>query len=102
MRVLFVCMGNYCRSPTAEAVFRAIVQKQTPDLEIEIDSAGTHDYHVGKEPDPRSVAAAARRGIDLTGLQARQIVDDDFERFDYIIAMDHENRAELLGRSPPQ
>ncbi len=102
MRILFVCMGNYCRSPTAEGVFRATVRERAPGLALEIDSAGTHDYHVGKAPDPRSVEAAARRGIDLTGLRARQVVDADFERFDYIIAMDRENRAELLGRSPPQ
>jgi protein-tyrosine phosphatase len=101
MRILFVCMGNYCRSPTAEGVFRAVVQERAPDLSIEIDSAGTHDYHVGKPPDPRSVEAAARRGIDLLGLRARQVTDADFERFDYIIAMDRDNRAELLGRSPP-
>jgi protein-tyrosine phosphatase len=101
MRILFVCMGNYCRSPTAEGVFRAVVRARAPDLSIEIESAGTHDYHVGKAPDPRTVAAAARRGIDLTGLRARQVTDDDFERFDYLIAMDRANRAELLGRSPP-
>ena len=102
MRVLFVCMGNYCRSPTAEAVFRATVLERAPGLGLEIDSAGTHDYHVGKAPDPRSIAAAARRGIDLTALRARQVVDEDFVRFDYLIAMDRENLAALLGRSPPQ
>lgn len=102
MRVLFVCMGNYCRSPTAEAVFRATVQERAPGLVLEIDSAGTHDYHVGKPPDPRSIAAAARRGIDLSALRARQVVDEDFERFDYLIAMDSENFAELVSRSPPQ
>ena len=98
--VLFVCMGNYCRSPTAEGVFRAVVREHAPDLPILIDSAGTHDYHVGKAPDPRTVAAARRRGFDLTALRARQIEDRDFESFDYILAMDRDNRAELLARSP--
>lgn len=100
VRVLFVCMGNYCRSPTAEGVFRAAVLRSAPDFAIEIDSAGTHDYHVGKSPDPRSVASAARRGIDLAPLRARQVADEDFERFDYILAMDRANRAALLERAP--
>ena len=98
--VLFVCMGNYCRSPTAEGVFRAIVQRQAPELPIHIDSAGTHDYHVGKAPDPRTVAAAKRRGYELADLRARQVDDEDFARFDYVIAMDRDNRRELLARSP--
>jgi protein-tyrosine phosphatase len=98
--VLFVCMGNYCRSPTAEGVFRAVVRERAPDVAIEIDSAGTHDYHVGKSPDPRSVEAAARRGIDLMPLRARQVSDEDFDRFDYVLAMDRDNQAALLARSP--
>jgi protein-tyrosine phosphatase len=98
-RVLFVCMGNICRSPTAEGVFRHYLRTQAPDLEVEIDSAGTHDYHVGDPPDPRTVKAAARRGIDLSGLRARQVQDDDFERFDLILAMDQLNHATLLERS---
>jgi protein-tyrosine phosphatase len=102
MKVLFVCMGNICRSPTAEGVFRHYVRTQAPDFALEIDSAGTHDYHVGEPPDPRTVAAAARRGIDLSGLRARQVADDDFERFDLIIAMDRLNHVTLLDRSPPQ
>ncbi len=93
-------MGNYCRSPTAEGVFRAIVQQRAPDLPLHVDSAGTHDYHVGKAPDPRSVSAARRRGFDLTLLRARQVEDADFERFDYILAMDQDNRAELRERCP--
>ncbi|MDH4109869.1 MAG: low molecular weight phosphotyrosine protein phosphatase [Gammaproteobacteria bacterium] len=101
MKVLFVCMGNICRSPTAEGVFRAHVRRHAPGLEIEIDSAGTHAYHVGEPPDPRTIAAATRRGIDLTGLRARQVQDDDFERFDLILAMDRLNHATLLERSPP-
>jgi protein-tyrosine phosphatase len=100
MRVLFVCMGNICRSPTAEGVFRAYARREAPELDLELDSAGTHDYHVGEPPDPRTVRAAARRGIDLSGLRARQVEDADFERFDLIVAMDEQNRSLLAGRSP--
>jgi protein-tyrosine phosphatase len=102
VRVLFVCMGNICRSPTAEGVFREHVRRHAPGLDIEIDSAGTHDYHVGEPPDPRTVRAAARRGIDLASLRARQVQDEDFECFDLILAMDRLNHATLLGRSPPE
>ncbi|HET9694539.1 MAG TPA: low molecular weight protein-tyrosine-phosphatase [Steroidobacteraceae bacterium] len=101
MRVLFVCMGNICRSPTAEAVFRAFVQREAPELQVEIDSAGTHDYHVGEPPDPRALRAAARRGVDISGLRARQVEQADYERFDLILAMDRSNQAELIERSPP-
>ena len=100
MRILFVCMGNICRSPTAEGVFRRVVAERAPGVEIEVDSAGTHDYHVGDPPDPRSIAAAARRGVDLRRLRAREVRDEDFERFDLIIAMDRLNRETLLERSP--
>jgi protein-tyrosine phosphatase len=100
MRVLFVCMGNICRSPTAEGVFRSMVAERAPHLGLEIDSAGTHDYHVGEPPDSRAIAAAARRGIDLRQLRARQVNDDDFEHFDVIVAMDRLNRATLLERAP--
>lgn len=102
MKVLFVCMGNICRSPTAEGVFREHVRRHAPGLDIEIDSAGTHGYHVGEPPDPRTVKAAARRGIDLSSLRARQVQDEDFERFDLILAMDRLNHATLLDRSPPE
>ena len=98
--VLFVCMGNICRSPTAEGVFRRLVAERAPDLLIEIDSAGTHDYHVGDPPDRRAVAAAARRGVDLRSLRARTVEQSDFERFDLVIAMDRLNREVLLDRSP--
>jgi protein-tyrosine phosphatase len=100
MRILFVCMGNICRSPTAEGVFRQRVSEQALDLGIEIDSAGTHDYHVGDPPDRRAIAAAARRGIDLRSLRARQVADADFEHFDLILAMDRLNHVTLLDRSP--
>jgi protein-tyrosine phosphatase len=102
MKVLFVCMGNICRSPTAEGVFRAYVRRHAPDVAVEIDSAGTHDYHVGEPPDRRSIAAARRRGIDLSGLRARQVTATDFERFDLIVAMDRLNHVTLLDRSPGQ
>jgi protein-tyrosine phosphatase len=101
MKILFVCMGNICRSPTAEGVFRDYVRRCAPGLDLEIDSAGTHAYHVGEPPDPRTVKAAARRGIDLTTLRARQVNDDDFARFDLILALDRLNHATLLDRSPP-
>jgi protein-tyrosine phosphatase len=100
MKVLFVCMGNICRSPTAEGVFRRMVAERAPGLGVEIDSAGTHDYHVGEAPDARAVAAAARRGIDLSRLRARQVQESDFERFDLIVAMDRLNREALLDRAP--
>jgi protein-tyrosine phosphatase len=102
MRILFVCMGNICRSPTAEGVFRKLAQERASHLQIEIDSAGTHDYHVGEPPDRRAISAAARRGIDLSGLRARMVEEADFERFDLLIAMDRLNREILLDRSPEE
>lgn len=99
MRVLFVCMGNICRSPTAEGVFRRVLADRAPDLEVEIDSAGTHSYHIGNPPDRRAIEAARRRGIDLSPLRARQVSREDFERFDLILAMDEENLEELRRRA---
>jgi len=101
-RVLFVCMGNICRSPTAEGVFRNIVATRAPELSIQVDSAGTHAYHVGEPPDLRAQRAAARRGIDISGLRARRIRPDDFDSFDWILAMDELNRAQLEALAPPQ
>ncbi len=98
MRILFVCMGNICRSPTAEGVFRRLLAERQLEQRFEVDSAGTHDYHVGKPPDARSIAAARRRGIDLTGLRARAVDDRDVERFDLILAMDEQNLHELRRR----
>src|SRR5690606_27576450 len=95
MRILFVCLGNICRSPTAEGVFRRTLQARAPHLSVEIDSAGTHGYHVGKPPDQRAMAAAARRGVDLSALRARTVSDRDFEYYDLILAMDEENLQEL-------
>jgi protein-tyrosine phosphatase len=99
-RVLFVCLGNICRSPTAEGVLRAIAAKEYPGLTLDVDSAGTADYHVGEPPDRRTVAAARRRGYDLAGLRARQMQPDDFRAFDYVLAMDRAN-LEALERLQP-
>jgi len=99
-RILFVCLGNICRSPTAEAVLRAIAAREAPELGLEVDSAGTSGYHVGQPPDPRTREAAARRGYDLKGLRARVVEPADFERFDLILAMDRENLQVLRRRAP--
>lgn len=96
--ILFVCMGNICRSPTAEGVFRA--RAQAAGLDLHIDSAGTHAYHIGEAPDPRSSRYAAARGYDLSAQRARKVVAEDFERFDYVLAMDHDN-LEMLRRACP-
>jgi protein-tyrosine phosphatase len=98
--VLFVCMGNICRSPTAEGVLRSLVAREAPELDVEIDSAGTHDYHIGAPPDRRAQAAALKRGIDLGGLRARQLVADDFNRFDYVLVMDGTNLADAAAIAP--
>lgn len=102
MRILFVCMGNICRSPSAEGVFRSLVAARAPQLAVEIDSAGTHDYHVGEPPDERSIAAARRRGIDLSALRARTVQVGDFDYYDLILAMDEQNLRELRRRAPAQ
>ncbi|HEX7081930.1 MAG TPA: low molecular weight protein-tyrosine-phosphatase [Gammaproteobacteria bacterium] len=93
-------MGNICRSPTAEAVFRKVWQERAPELALRLDSAGTHAYHVGEPPDQRAQRAAARRGIDLSGQRARRIERRDFERFDLVLAMDRTN-VELLRELSP-
>ncbi|WP_317929181.1 low molecular weight protein-tyrosine-phosphatase [Halioxenophilus sp. WMMB6] len=95
--VLFVCLGNICRSPTAEGVFRHIVARDplASELGIEIDSAGTGGWHVGSAPDARSQAAAATRGYDLSPLRARQVAESDFKRFNFILAMDRDNLRDL-------
>ncbi|MDP2810481.1 MAG: low molecular weight protein-tyrosine-phosphatase [Rhodocyclaceae bacterium] len=100
IKVLFVCMGNICRSPTAEGVVRALVEQAGLAGRVELDSAGTHGYHVGAPPDPRAQKAAARRGYDLSGLRARRVAATDFARFDHILAMDRDNLA-LLRESCP-
>ena len=93
--VLFVCMGNICRSPTAEGVFRHIVENAELGHRVLVDSAGTHAYHNGDPPDRRGMEAAERRGYSLKGLKARRVVEEDFERFDYILAMDNDNLTRL-------
>jgi len=93
-------MGNICRSPTAEGVFRHVMQADGEQNAVEIDSAGTHDYHIGEPPDRRAIAAALKRGIDLSGLRARAVVDEDFARFDLILAMDRDNLDLLQRRAP--
>jgi protein-tyrosine phosphatase len=98
--VLFICMGNICRSPTAEGVFRHLVREAGLVDQIEVDSAGTHAYHIDNPPDRRAVAAAERRGYSLDGIRARRIEDEDFDRFDYIIAMDRDNLALLHEQAP--
>lgn len=90
-KVLFVCMGNICRSPTAEGVFRKLVEDKGLTDYIQIDSAGTHAYHVGESPDPRAQQAARQRDIDLSGLRGRKFEARDFDEFDYVLAMDQEN-----------
>jgi protein-tyrosine phosphatase len=95
MKVLFVCLGNICRSPSAEGVARAIAAREFPGIAVEFDSAGTADYHVGEPPDRRSIAAARRRGYDISGLRARQVTSADFSGFDYVLAMDRANLADL-------
>jgi len=100
--VLFVCMGNICRSPTAEGVFRYHVEQAEMNEQLQIDSAGTHAYHVGEPPDRRARAAAERRGMSLDNIYARRVTIEDFERFDYIIAMDEDNLARLHDESPEE
>lgn len=100
MRILFVCMGNICRSPTAEAVFRKCVQDARLESHVSIDSAGTGAWHVGKAPDRRACQAAAQRGYDLSALKARQVAVEDFRRFDLILAMDHDNLDRLQALRP--
>jgi len=100
--VLFICMGNICRSPTAEGVFRHLVEKEGLTSRIGTDSAGTHAYHVNEPPDRRARAAAELRGISLEKIRARRVHDEDFERFDYVIAMDRDNLNSLVDQSDPE
>ncbi len=100
MKVLFVCLGNICRSPTAEGVFRRYVEQAGLSEKITIDSAGTADWHIGKAPDPRTQAAAAVRGYDLSTLRGRQAVPADFAEFDLILAMDNSNLSNLQAMQP--
>jgi protein-tyrosine phosphatase len=100
-RVLFVCLGNICRSPTAEAVLRELARRERPGLALEVDSAGTHGYHTGSAPDERAIAAARRRGYDLSALRARVVETGDFDLFDLVVAMDEEVFGRLRHIAPP-
>jgi protein-tyrosine phosphatase len=98
-RILFVCLGNICRSPAAEGVMRAKARER--DISVYIESAGTGAWHVGNPPDARMIKAAARRGYDLSHQRARKVADSDFFEFDYLLAMDLSNHTDLLDLAPP-
>jgi protein-tyrosine phosphatase len=102
VKVLSVCMGNICRSPTAHGVFQSLVDEQGLGGSIEVDSAGTHSYHSGSPPDLRSQTMAQSRGVDLTGLRARRFVTTDFTEFDYLLGMDQANLADMLALKPDE
>ncbi|MEO7726873.1 MAG: low molecular weight protein-tyrosine-phosphatase [Burkholderiales bacterium] len=102
IKVLFICMGNICRSPTAEVVFRHAVAEAGLAGAIECDSAGTHGYHIGEPPDQRAQQAASRRGYDMCDLRGRKVSVKDFARFDYVVAMDSHNLALLKAQCPLQ
>lgn len=101
-RVLFVCLGNICRSPTAEGVLRARLAAVGLDQQVEVDSCGIGDWHVGKGPDRRALEATRQRGVDISALQARVLTAEDFRRFDYILAMDHDNLAAIEAQRPTE
>lgn len=102
VNVLFVCLGNICRSPTAHALFQAQVNHAQLEDKIKIDSAGTGGWHAGSPPDERAQKTALEHGYDMSHLQARQVTLEDFSRFDYILAMDHQNLQDLKALSPSQ
>lgn len=100
MKVLFVCLGNICRSPTAEGVFRRALEQAGMADDVEIDSCGVGSWHIGKAPDARAQQAAQRRGIDLSGLRARQLSEQDFTEFDYVLGMDEDNLHAIRALKP--
>lgn len=97
VKVLFVCLGNICRSPTAEGVFRRLLAEEGMESAIHVDSAGTAAYHVGSPPDERAREAALRRGVDLSDIRGRRVEPSDIKTFDYVLAMDRENHSNLLA-----
>lgn len=101
IRILFVCMGNICRSPTVEGVFRGLVHSAGLNNHIATDSAGTHSYHEGAPPDRRAIEAAARRGFNISDIRARRVKEDDFRQFNMVLAMDRENLGHLAMLCPP-
>ncbi len=102
IRVLFVCLGNICRSPTAHGIFQQMAQQHPLGKRIDVDSAGTGAWHVGQPPDPRAIEAAQRHGCDIEPLRARQVLVEDFDHYDYILAMDSANLRELQAMCPAQ
>lgn len=102
IKVLFICMGNICRSPTAEAVFRRQVEQAGLHQHIHIDSAGTHAYHVGSPPDGRAQTAGSKRGYEMANLRGRRVSVKDFAEFDYVLAMDMDNLAHLQNECPDE
>lgn len=100
MKVLFVCLGNICRSPTAEGVFRRTLEQAGMAEAVQIDSCGVSDWHIGKAPDARAQQAALLRGIDLSGLRARQLSEQDFHDFDYVLGMDQDNLRAMRDLKP--
>ncbi len=101
MKILFVCLGNICRSPTVEGVARQLAEREAAHLQLSFDSAGTAGYHIGATPDPRSRHAAAARGYDISRLRARQLQPGDFRRFDLLLAMDEDNLRDMRAMAPP-
>ena len=100
VNVLMVCLGNICRSPTAHGVLENMIQTKGLSSSIKVDSAGTGDWHIGESPDQRATAAAAQRGYDISKQSARQVAQDDFARFDYVLAMDRTNLKDLRAKCP--
>ena len=102
IKVLFVCMGNICRSPMAEGMFRHAIKAAGLDTQVQIDSAGTHSYHIGSPPDVRAQQASQKRGVDISGQRSRLVSDKDFAEYDYILVMDGANHNNLTGRAPAE
>lgn len=100
IKVLFICMGNICRSPMAEGMFRHAIKAAGLESQVQIDSAGTHSYHVGSPPDARAQQASKKRGIDISSQRSRLVTDKDFSEYDYLLVMDGANYAHLIRRAP--